>query len=85
MSVIFNWFSLRFLQKNVREHIRFNLFSFNKEFQRKIKLGTRDQKHILGNREHQNRRNTFKGTREHKENLLETEEHGPPGETLRGQ
>ena len=28
--------------------------------QRKIKLGTREQKHILGNREHQNRRNTFR-------------------------
>ena len=27
---------------------------------RKIKLGTREQKHILGNKEHQNRRNTFR-------------------------
>ena len=26
----------------------------------KIKLGTREQKHVLGNREHQNRRNTFR-------------------------
>ena len=33
----------------------------------KIKLGTPEQKHILGNREHQNRRNTF---REH-ENTTE--------------
>ena len=27
---------------------------------RKIKLGTQEQKHILGNREHQNQRNTFR-------------------------
>ena len=37
---------------------------------RKIKLGTWEQKHILGNREHQNRRILLGNSREHKENFV---------------
>ena len=41
-------------------------FTFREQgYKRKIKLGTLEQKHILGNREQQNRR-----TREHKENFV---------------
>ena len=47
---------------------------------RKIKLGTREQKYILGNRKHQNRRNTFREQRGNTTKiLLGTREHGPGG------
>ena len=49
---------------------------------RKLKLGTREQKHILGKREHQNRRNTFREHGNTRKILLETREHGPPWESL---
>ena len=45
---------------------------------REIKLGTREPKHIFGNREHQNRRNTFREHGNTKKILLVTREHGPP-------
>ena len=41
-----------------------------------MKLGTREQKHTLGNREHQNRRNTFREHGNTRKILLETREHG---------
>ena len=57
------------------------------ENKRKIKLGTWEQKHILGNREHQNRRKTFREDGNTRKSLLGAKEHGPPPppswETLR--
>ena len=49
---------------------------------KKIKLGTWEQKHILGNREHQNQRNTFREHGNTRKILLGTREHGPPWEAL---
>ena len=42
-------------------------------------LGTWEQKHILGNREHQNRRITFREHGNTRTILLGIREHGPPG------
>ena len=49
---------------------------------RKIKLGTREQKHILGNKERQNRGNTFREHGNTRKILLRTREHEPPWEAL---
>ena len=52
---------------------------------RKLKLGTREQKHILRKREHQNRRNTFTEHGNTRKMLSETREHGPPWESLKSE
>ena len=43
-----------------------------------MKLGTREQKHILGNREYQNQRNTFREHWNMGKTLLGARKHGPP-------
>ena len=44
---------------------------------RKIKLSTRDQKHIKGTWEHKNRTNTFREHGNSRKILLGTKEHSP--------
>ena len=54
-------------------------FSFREQGDKiKIRLGTREQEHVLGNGKHQDRKNTFREHRNTRKILLGKREHGLP-------